>query len=162
MEYKISKGEGKTIDMSGIDNRFFLIGLLNEFMNRFQTVSDHLFGEISWKQCFVLICIQLFDTPPSLRELSEVFGTSHQNVKQILIKLEKAGYVTFIPDPADKRKQRIALTEKAEQFSKEHNAESAEHMQQLFEAVPPADVQTTIDTILRLDAQLKILDGKAD
>lgn len=43
-------------------------------------------------------------------------GSSHQNVKQILLKLEKKGFVTIIVDKNDKRKQRIELTDYCRDF----------------------------------------------
>lgn len=49
---------------------------------------------------------------PELSRVAEIMGSSHQNVKQILNKLEDKGYVKTVLDEQDKRKQRIILTEK--------------------------------------------------
>ena len=155
MKYQISEQEDNYIDTGEMDTSFFLIGLLNEFMNRFQTVGDAFFKEISWKQCFVIICINLCEDPPTLRELSELMGSSHQNVKQMLLKLEKIGFVEFIPDEKDKRKQRIVLTEKAKKFSEEYDEASDRFMQKLFQTVNKKNLAITIDTIMKLDTQLK-------
>lgn len=155
MKYKISENSEKLIDMEEMDNSFFLIGLLNEFMNRFQTVGDSFFEVISWKQCFVLICINLFKAPPTLKELSELMGSSHQNIKQMLIKLERAGYVEFVPDENDKRKQRIILTRQTEEFIGKHDEPSEIFMKQLFKNVDEDSLKITVDTILKLDEQLK-------
>ncbi len=155
MRYVFDQKPENSIDMGEMDNSFFLIGLLSEFMNRYQTVADKYFGEISWKQCFVLICIPFFTLPPTLKELSEMMGSSHQNVKQMLIKLEKAGFVSFMPDEKDRRKQRITLTEKAIAFSKEHDEISQRCMKQLFETVDEKSLEITVQTILKLDDQLK-------
>ena len=76
----------------------FLIGLLSAFENRFQAVADSFFKEITWKQFFAIICINLCRESPTINELSEVMGSSHQNVKQILLKLEKKGFVEMIVD----------------------------------------------------------------
>lgn len=155
MKYRISEDSDQFLDMGDMDNTFFLIGLLNEFMNSFQTVGDRFFEEMSWKQCFVLICIGLFEEPPTLKELSEVMGSSHQNVKQMLNKLEKTGYVSFAQDSKDKRKQRIILTKQAAEFSERHNEPSAIFMKQLFANVAPKDLEITVQTIMQMDAQLK-------
>lgn len=160
MEYKISKESDAEIDFGEMPNHFFLIGILNEFMNRFQTAGDQFFDEISWKQCFTLICIQFFTTPPTLSELSELLGSSHQNIKQMLLKLEKVDFVHFIPDDKDKRKQRIILTDKAKAFSEKNDAPSAEYMAKLFEGVSDADLLTTIRTIMQLDEKLKKMGGQ--
>ena len=77
---------GKVI-FSGIPANYFLIGLLSAFENRFQAMADSTMQEISWKQFFAIICINKCTEPPTLKELSYILGSSHQNVKQILLKL---------------------------------------------------------------------------
>ena len=47
---------------------------------------------------FAIICINICKENPTINELSEVMGSSHQNVKQILLKLERKEFVTMIPD----------------------------------------------------------------
>ena len=83
--------QSNKVDFSGIPSDYYLIGLLSAFENRFQAVADNLMKEISWKQFFAIICINMCKEPPTLKELSDVLGSSHQNVKQILLKLEKKG-----------------------------------------------------------------------
>ncbi|MBQ2405815.1 MAG: MarR family transcriptional regulator, partial [Lachnospiraceae bacterium] len=75
---------------------------------------------MSWKQFFAIICINLCRERPTINELAEIMGSSHQNVKQILNKLEAKGYVDIIIDEQDKRKQRIVVTDKTKQFCEEH------------------------------------------
>ena len=62
----------------------FLLGLLSAFDNRYQAAADAYFKEITWKQFFAIICINLCKEPPTLNELSDVMGSYHQNVKQSL------------------------------------------------------------------------------
>ena len=81
----------------------FLLGLLSAFDNRFQASADTFFKEITWKQFFAIICINLCKESPTLNELSEIMGSSHQNVKQILNKLSDKGFVEMIQDEEDKR-----------------------------------------------------------
>ncbi len=153
MKYKLFAHQA--IDFGNLDDSFFLIGLLNEFTNRFQAVGDSFFKEMSWKQCFLLSCIRFFKQPPTLKELSQLMGSSHQNVKQMLLKLEKTGYVTFQPDAYDGRKQRILLTEKANKFNEKHSEPSAVFMDELFRNIDKENLAITIQTILELDEQLK-------
>ncbi len=155
MRYRFLEELSDKVDFGEMDDRFFLIGLLNEFMNRFQTVGDRFSGEISWKQCFTLICIQFFKEPPTLKELSYLMGSSHQNVKQLLLKLEKSGFVNLEPDEFDKRKQRIVLTEKAAAFCEEHDKPSINYVGKLFEAVEEEALNITVQTLIRLDSQLQ-------
>ncbi|MCH1981983.1 MarR family transcriptional regulator [Ruminococcus sp. OA3] len=155
MKYIYEDMQKNPVDFGEMDNSFFLIGLLNQFVNRFQVAGDRFFKDISWKQCFVLICIRFFENPPTLKELSELMGSSHQNIKQMLLKLERAGYIEFIPDESDKRKRRIVLTEKTHRFTEEHDAPSSAFMEQLFQNVERENLEITVKTIMKLDEQLK-------
>ena len=44
-----------TMDFEGIQNPYFLLGLLSAFDNRYQAKADNFFEEISWKQFFAII-----------------------------------------------------------------------------------------------------------
>ena len=77
------------VDFTGIEQSYFLLGLLSAFDNRFQAVADGTMQEISWKQFFAIICINMCKEKPTIKELAEIMGSSHQNTKQILLKLKK-------------------------------------------------------------------------
>ena len=47
------------VDFTGIESSYFLLGLLSAFESRFQAVADSTMREISWKQFFAIICINL-------------------------------------------------------------------------------------------------------
>ena len=91
------------VNFDGMEPRFFLLGILSVFDNKYQATADTFFDEISWKQFFMIICIKLFEGSPTINELSEIAGSSHQNVKQILNKLESRGFVEIVKDEEDKR-----------------------------------------------------------
>ncbi|RKM59418.1 MarR family transcriptional regulator [Butyrivibrio sp. CB08] len=138
----------------------FLLGLLSAFDNRFQAAADNYFKDITWKQFFAIICINLFKEAPTLNDLSDVMGSSHQNVKQILLKLEQKGFVTMVPDQKDKRKQRIHLTVKCMKFCQENDNQSpnsADIIGQIFEGVDEKSLITTIETIMHMERNLSKL-----
>ena len=143
------------VDFSEVPPQYFLLGLMSAFENRFQTLADNVMKEISWKQFFAIICINMCKEAPTINELSEILGSSHQNVKQILLKLESKGFIKFQEDKQDKRKQRISLTKKCQNFCQKNNETSSQIMQKMFEGIPEKDIKTTIKTIIRLDANLK-------
>ena len=135
----------------------FLLGLLSAFDNRYQASADKYFQEITWKQFFAVICINLCKEPPTLNELSEVMGSSHQNVKQILLKLESKGLVSIMTDEKDKRKQRFIVTDKCRKFMAENdnNGEvSARIIGQIFEGVDEKSLGVTIETIMKMERTL--------
>ena len=143
------------VDFSDIPPEYFLLGLMSAFENRFQTIADNVMKEISWKQFFAIICISMCKEPPTINELSEILGSSHQNVKQILLKLENKGFIKFQEDKQDKRKQRIAVTQKCLNFCQKNNETSSQIMQKMFEGISEKDIQTTIKTIIQMDENLK-------
>ncbi len=145
------------VDFTGIEAPYFLIGLLSAFENRFQTIADNAMQEISWKQFFAIICINMCKEAPTLKELSDILGSSHQNVKQILLKLQKKGFVQFQQDETDKRKQRILLTDKCKEFCEKNDEMSRRVMYKMFEGVSEKDIETTIQTIIHIESNLKDL-----
>lgn len=138
-----------------LDASFFLLGLLSIFNNRYQAKADNFFEEISWRQYFAICCIELCKEPPSIKELAQMMGSSHQNVKQILNILEKKWYVQTICDQNDKRIQRIIVTEKMKAFLKAYDEGSQKTVAKIFEGLAPEDIATTISTILKMEKNLE-------
>ena len=147
--------KGGKVDFSEIPAEYYLLGLLSAFQNRFQASADGVMREISWKQFFAIICINMCKEPPTLKELSDIIGSSHQNMKQILIKLEKKGFIEFKEDDSDKRKQRIYLTDHCREFCNKNDDVSRKIMGMMFEGIPKKDLETTIKTITRIEGNLK-------
>ena len=136
----------------------FLLGLLSAFDNRYQAAADRYFKEITWKQFFAIICINLCKDPPTLNDLSEVMGSSHQNVKQILLKLERKGFVSMMNDENDKRKQRFKVTEKCRRFMEENDNNSrtsAQVIGQIYEGIDEKSLGITIETLIKMERNVE-------
>ena len=82
-------------------------------------------------------------------------GSSHQNVKQILLKLEKKGFVSISVDEQDKRKQRIEFTDYCQEFCKKNDEMSMTLLKRMFEGVSEEQLQITIQTIIQIEDNLK-------
>ena len=145
----------ENVDFSGIELSYFLLGLLSAFDNRFQAMADKTMEEISWKQFFAIICINLCKEKPSIKELAEIMGSSHQNVKQILLKLEKKGFVKITLDEKDRRKQRVELTEYCMEFCEKNNDVSNQIMMRMFQGISEEQLKVTIQTIIQIEDNLK-------
>ena len=148
----------RKVEFGQMPPQAFLLGLLSAFDNRYQAAADRYFREITWKQFFAIICINLCKEPPTLNDLSEVMGSSHQNVKQILLKLEKKGFVSMMTDEKDKRKQRFFVTERCRRFLEENDNQSrtsAQIIGQIFEGVDGNSLAVTIDTIIKMERNLE-------
>lgn len=139
---------------AGMSPELILIGHINEFNNRFQAVGDTLLADVSWKQVFTLRCVALFDKPPTLKELGEFTGSSHQNIKQILLKLEKGGFVSLEQDKSDRRKIRVILSEKAKKMYMSNTGLRDQYMAQLFDGVSKKEMEACIRLFRKLDENL--------
>ena len=148
------------LDFSEIPPSYYLLGLISAFENRFQAMADSSMQEISWKQFFLIICVNLCKEPPTIGELSEIVGSSHQNVKQLLLKLEKKDFISFRPDETDRRKQRIHLTRHCAEFCAKNDEMSLDIMTHMFEGILEKDIKITIRTIMQIEKNLRDLTEK--
>ncbi len=150
------------IDQEQIGESYFLIGLINRFNNSFQAAANALFEELSWKQVFFLNCVALFPEPPNIKDMVNLLGCSHQNAKQVLSKLESTGYLQFQQDTADKRKQRMVLTEKAIHFKNQHELASEKAMQQIFANIPDDMIRNMVQAFMQLIENIEKLKGEVN
>lgn len=150
------------INTENMSASYYLIGLINRFNNSFQAAADNIFEELSWKQIFFMNCVALFEDAPTIRDMADLLGCSHQNAKQILTKLEKQCFVKVYQDPADKRKQRIMLTEKAVDFRRHYDEPSEQAMQSIFGNISKEELRTTISVFTRLNKNVDELKGRME
>ncbi len=123
------------------ENKYMIFALIFILSNKLQAIGDSFFEEVSTKQWFVLVVLKIMnDYAPTLNELSEAVGSSHQNVKQLVLKLEKKGYVELYKDEEDARRLRIRTTPKCEVFSKAYEEKSSIFMDKLFTDFDASDL----------------------
>ena len=137
-----------------IPPRYFSFGELHAFTNRMQAAGDQFLSEISWKQWFVLEGISMFASPPTVGEIADFIGSSHQNVKQVLLKLESAGFVELFTDEMDKRKLRARLTGKVSALNSKYQRSSFAFMESLYKGISEEDIAVTKKTISAMDRNL--------
>lgn len=141
--------------VADMDGRYALFGLLFALQNRLQAVGDTFYEEITCKQFFLMACMNLFQgEAPTVQDLAAVMGSSHQNVKQILNKLEQKGYVSVVPDEADRRKLRISLTGYAGEMAEKYRRKEEEFMTGLFDGVSEADAKQAFLILSKMEENL--------
>ncbi len=134
-----------------------------QLSNQLQTVFDHKLVDynLTIKQVFLMIVIDSFDDAPGYSAVSERFGTSRQNVKQLALKLEKNGYIRIIKDPEDSRYRRLNFTDKANKFWQE-NAELDQLMlDRLFHNVSERDLSTFIRTLMTIQDNINEIESRS-
>ena len=141
--------------INSMDQRFALFGYFFAMSNRLQTVGDRFYEEITCKQFFLMICLRLFENgAPTINELSEIMGCSHQNVKSIAGKLEEKGYLEIRPDSDDARKLRIRLTNKADSLAKKYQKKELDFIDMLFTGISDKQIETTFKTLEKMEENI--------
>lgn len=100
--------------IESLKDRKFVFGSVQIVANKMDTLLERELKEydITFKQWFLTIVIEnSFASPPTIKEAAKAMGTSHQNVKQIALKLEQKGLVALEKDKKDARVTRIRLTD---------------------------------------------------
>lgn len=133
--------------------KFQILRRVMELANQLQVKGDTLYEEMSSKQYYLLYYVDSFGaTPPTLRELAEAMGTSHQNTRQLVSKLEDKGYLKVFPDALDRRKTRISLTEKYIALWEKYQQRQTQYTEALFEDLSKEELTallTDLEKILR-------------
>ena len=141
--------------INSMDKRFALFGYFFAMSNRLQTVGDRFYEEITCKQFFLMICLRLFENgAPTLTELSEIMGCSHQNVKSIAGKLEEKGYLEIRPDSDDARKLRIRLTNQADSLAKKYQKKELDFIDMLFTGISDKQIEATFKTLEKMEENI--------
>ena len=68
--------------------------------------------DLTASQGHILAFIAHSPQPPCPRDMEEAFRLSHPTVSGLLARLEKKGFITVTPDPADRRCKRVSLDTK--------------------------------------------------
>lgn len=107
--------------------------------NNLQTIGDSFLGELTTKQWFIVATLsyskEIFNTDKdiTLSQLSELVGTSRQNVKQIALKLVEKGFIDMYKDKDDNRVLRLKITKKAIEYSNLRGDKDSLFLRGLFE-----------------------------
>jgi DNA-binding MarR family transcriptional regulator len=127
-----------------VEDKYAVFAMIFMLSNRLQTIGDSFFTEVSTKQWFVLLILQIMDGySPTLNELSDAIGSSHQNVKQLVLKLENKGYVEISKDDEDARRLRIKATSKTNELNSAYEKKSELFLNQLFGSLKEEDLSVT-------------------
>lgn len=139
-----------------MDAKYALFGLFFAFNNRLQIVGDMFYEEITCKQFFLLACMNLYaEEAPTANELAKTMGTTRQNVKEILLSLEKKEMIYFGQDEKDKRKRPVYLTEKTKRVAEKYVQKETEFMERLYDGVSEEEAKIVYSLISKIENNLK-------
>lgn len=109
------------------------------------------------RQWFLCIILEQAGRSLSLRETALRMGTSHQNAKQLALKLERNGYLRIERDPEDARALRLSLTEACKSYWNRRKDRDREILETLFRSLPAAELDSLHRALKRLDLDVHAL-----
>lgn len=140
-----------------IPNIQYIFGSLFVLANRVDTLLERSLQKynVSSKQWFLSICVaSLFDRDPSLKELAKESGSSHQNVKQVALKLQDKDLLSLYKDSKDARITRVCLTPNSVEFWQKTDQDSQIFMSKLFENISDEELSAVRKVFNQLNENL--------
>jgi len=124
--------------LDNVNDSAFIFGSVLVVANKMDTLLDRVLNKhnITSKQWFLLLILfNLFEHPPTIKEVSKEMGSSHQNVKQVALKLKEKGMLKLERDKKDLRVTRLVVTEKSYDFWKETEIDGMKFMKEFYAGV---------------------------
>lgn len=143
----------------------YLFGALFVISNRLDTILEREFSRfgVTTKQWFLSIVIDRpFDQPPTIKQAARVMGSSHQNVKQLALKLSGKGLLEFEKDKRDTRATRLKLTPKGRALWERVRARRDPFYERLFDGISEQELKTVRNVMEKLLINLETIDHREE
>jgi len=148
--------------LQSIPDDTMTFGLLLIISNKMNTLLEREFKEfdVTTKQFFLSITINgLFDSPPTLKEVSREMGSSYQNVKQVALKLQQKGLLILEKDEKDSRVTRLRMTSRSKEFWEQTQPKGAIFLENMFKEIGSEDRKKTRDLLEKLLSNLSEIEN---
>lgn len=156
-----AKGEARMEHPDQTSDSDFVFGSLMVVANRMDTMMERALSPhgITARQWFLLLVVlNLFQTPPTLKEVAAQSGTSYQNVKQVALKLEEKGLLHLEKDRHDKRVTRLVADDRTRAFWKSLEDDGIRFMSAFFNGIPPETLRTGRYLLLALMGNMSAME----
>ncbi len=108
--------------------------------------------KITTKQWLMMIIIEnAFNHDPSMQEVADALSTSHQNVKQLAVRLEARGFMKIERDPDNRRILRLRTTEECRNYWENRAPEDIKSIIALFEGLDDNEIGSLFEIIMKLE-----------
>lgn len=136
-----------------------LIAYVNIFIcaNRIQAIMDSGLEDITAKQWLALMMIDAFPEPPTLKQISDISGVTHQSMRQIVDRLIDKGFLAVVPDKRDKRAVRLVKTPAAENIRTKKEGQNKEFVFKLFDCLNEKETAVYCSALEKLCKRLNEL-----
>ena len=146
-------------DFNKMDKRLLVFGYLFRVANRLQSKMDSQMKDLTAKQWFVILVLGLFEQPPTLKQLAAACDTSHQNTKQLVMKLAEKGFVTVQNDEKDGRAMRIAASGQWEEWDKDNEPIATQFIESMFSGMSMEEVSNLSSSLMNIFDNLDNIHG---
>lgn len=139
----------------------FVFGSVLVIANRMDTLLERELKEydVTAKQWLLTaVLANSFDKPPTIKEVAREMGSSHQNVKQVALKLEQKGLLVFEKDKKDARVTRLKLTDQIYEFSRLTQSKATMFNQGLFKGIEKDDMSKARAVLQKMLSNLTEMD----
>lgn len=149
-------------DFEHMDQR--LIAYVNIFIcaNRLQAIMDSGLEDITAKQWLAITMIDAFPEPPTLKQISELSGVTHQSMRQIVDRLADKGFLEVVPDKKDKRAIRLVKTEAANHIRTKKAGQNEQFVYKLFDCLDEEELTVYCRALAKLCDRLNELKEEND
>ncbi len=145
-----------------IPNEQMIFALILIIANRMDTLLGREFKEydVTTKQWFLIATIEnLFDKPPTIKSVAGKMGSSHQNIKQIALKLQQKGLLKLEKDKKDARITRLKMTEQSYEFWGNLHTSGTLFMKNMFKDINREDLTISRKLLQRILINLVEMDN---
>lgn len=151
-------------NIDSIPDQKFIFGGVQVVANQMDTMLERELKEhnLTTKQWLLTIVVQnIFDHDPTIKEVAKGMGSSHQNVKQVALKLEQKGFVVMEKDSHDARITRIKLTAAVDSFGQESQKKSEIFTEKLFHGITAEELAMTRSALKKMLTNLEQMDQES-
>jgi len=141
--------------MDHLKEKTYIFGSIFTLSNKLQSLGDKFDKNLTIKQWLLLAGIFKSDSDsPTISEVASLIGNSRQNVKKMVLILEKEGFVTLIKDSNDARILRISLTKKCRDYLLQREKKELKFLLQLFDGFSSNEIKALVNGISKLEKNI--------
>jgi len=142
-----------------MDKKRVVFGYLFRVANRLQSKMDAQIRDLTAKQWYVLLALGFFEEPPTLKQLAAMCDSTHQNTKQLVMKLRDKGFVNVEADGKDGRAMRIIPTAKIDEWDAENEAMAQDFIARMFTGFDEKETAALCGSLIKLFDNVNNING---
>jgi DNA-binding MarR family transcriptional regulator len=116
-------------------------------------INKKLAGDkITTKQWLMMIVIEnAFVHDPSMQEVADALSITHQNVKQLAVRLEARGFLKIERDPDNRRILRLRTTDESREYWEKRSPEDLKSIARIFEGLDNEELKSLFEIMVKLE-----------